>query len=220
VFAPHPDDETFGCGGTIAKKIKEGCEVIVVVMTNGRNALSKLFGIKSNPTPSELKEIRRKELEKAAKILGIKQENLLFLDFDDGALEKNELKAREKIIEILKENYPAEIYYPYEKDRHPDHQVTNRLVRSSIKSLDINVAGYRYSIYPKFWHLDPIMDNILNFFKHNMICVDISEFLPLKKAAIKEFKSQISLITSRQKKPIIDKIERFLKNKETFYIEK
>ena len=58
VFAPHPDDETWGCGGSIAKKISEGFEVIVVILTDGRYAFSEIFGINSDPTPEELKEIR------------------------------------------------------------------------------------------------------------------------------------------------------------------
>jgi len=218
VFSPHPDDETLGCGGTIAKKITEGFEVIIIVMTDGRYAFSKLLGIKSNPTPIELKEIRKKELIKAAKILGVKQENLLFLDFVNGDLKKNQLKAEKKIIEILKRTLPAEVYYPHERDEHPDHRVTNRLVKNSIKKLKLDVTGYEYLIYPKFLNLNLITERILNFFKRNIIWIDISEFLPLKKKAIKEFKSQISIISKKQKKPVIDEIERFLKNEEKFYI--
>jgi len=51
IFAPHPDDETLACSGTIIKKIAEGCEVYIVFMTDGGNALLKLFGISSNLTP-------------------------------------------------------------------------------------------------------------------------------------------------------------------------
>ncbi|MEM2914808.1 MAG: PIG-L family deacetylase, partial [Candidatus Bathyarchaeia archaeon] len=58
IFAPHPDDETFGCGGTIAKRVSEGYEVFIIVMTDGRYAYLKLLGVESDPTPEELRETR------------------------------------------------------------------------------------------------------------------------------------------------------------------
>ena len=35
ILAPHPDDETFGCGGTIARKLAAGATIHVIVMTDG-----------------------------------------------------------------------------------------------------------------------------------------------------------------------------------------
>jgi LmbE family N-acetylglucosaminyl deacetylase len=42
VFAPHPDDEVFGCGGVMAKRIFEGYDVFVVFLTDGRNSLREI----------------------------------------------------------------------------------------------------------------------------------------------------------------------------------
>jgi LmbE family N-acetylglucosaminyl deacetylase len=89
VFAPHPDDETLGCGGTIARKISEGYEVIIAIMTDGRYALLRVGG-SCSPTPDELVQIRRKEAEKATKILGVPSEKLLFFDFEDRKLREHE----------------------------------------------------------------------------------------------------------------------------------
>ncbi|MCW3986032.1 MAG: PIG-L family deacetylase [Candidatus Bathyarchaeota archaeon] len=221
VFAPHPDDETWGCGGTIAKRISEGYEVTIVVITDGRYAFSKVLGINSDPTPDELKEIRKEEVKRATRILGVPEEKLVFLDFEDGKLERNEMEAQEKVIEILREN-PAsvEVYFPYERDYHLDHRVTNRIVRKSIKKLGLHAMIYQYSIAQKYGRIGPLIDIFLNLFRHNMIRVDISEFLPLKEAAVKEFKSEISIISSRQKRPLVDKIGKLLKNEEIFYIDK
>ena len=71
VFSPHPDDETLGCGGTIAMKIKKGYNVSIVFMTDGRNALLEKFDIRSNPSPQKLKGIRKEEAKQATKILGV-----------------------------------------------------------------------------------------------------------------------------------------------------
>jgi LmbE family N-acetylglucosaminyl deacetylase len=220
VFSPHPDDETFGCGGTIAKKISEGYEVIIVIMTDGRYSFFVRLGIESDPTPEELKQIRKGEVKRATKFLGVPEENLLFLDFVDGLLEKDEREAHKKVFEILKENPPpVEVYYPYEKDCHLDHRVTNRIVRNVIRELGIQPMEYRYSVLRIHARIGPLMDTFFNFFKRNMIHVDISKFLPLKKAAISEFKSEVSTISSRQVNRLNGNVAKYLKKNEIFFVD-
>jgi len=217
VFAPHPDDETLGCGGTIAKKLSEGYEAVVVYMTDGKHAFSKLFNVNSEPTPSELKEIRKEEARRAARILGLQEENLYFLDFEDGALGQKKAEAQQQVIEILSKHLPVEVYFPSEKDVNPDHHTTNKIVRNSINKLGLLALKYRYSIAQRYSRIGPLMDTLLNIVKHDLIHVDVSKFLPLKEAAIKEFKSQITIISSKQERPVLENIEKFLTGKETFY---
>lgn len=220
VFAPHPDDETLGCGGTIAKKISEGYEVIIVVMTDGRYAFLSVLGIESDPTPEELAEIRKEEVIRAIGILGVPEGNLIFLNFEDGTLEINEEKAEEKVAEVLSKNLPMEVYFPYKRDSHPDHRATYRVVKNSIRKLSLSTLSCQYSILHKYSRIGPIIDALLNLLNQKVIRVDVSKFLSLKEAAIKEFKSEISIISSRQEKPLDNKIEKFLKSKETFYVDK
>lgn len=218
MFAPHPDDETWGCGGTIAKRISEGYEVSIVVMTDGRYAFLTMLGIDSDPTPEELKEIRKEEVKRATGILGVPEENLIFLNFVDGTLENNTEKAEEKVTEILSKNHPVEVYSPCKKDAHPDHRAAYRIVRNSIRKLGISAVTYQYSIGQKYSRIGPIIDALLNLLKHNMVRVDISKFLSLKETAAKEFKSELATISSKQQNPIADDVKKFLKRKETFYI--
>jgi len=222
VFAPHPDDETFGCGGTIAKRISEGYDVLVVVMTDGRYSLLKVLGIDSNPTPEEVKEIRREEVKRATRILGVPEENLILLDFIDGTLEDNEKEAEKKVFEILSENHPVEVFSPYKKDGHPDHRATYRIVKNSIEKLGIPTKMYQYSILHKYAQFGPIIDTLLSLLRHNRVYEDITQFLHIKEAAVKQFNSELGLISHRQKNPITDikSIKKFLKNKELFYIDK
>jgi len=222
VFAPHPDDETFGCGGTIAKRVREGYEVLVVVLTDGRYAFLEELGIDSDPTPEELKEIRKEELKRVVKILGVREENLFFLDFEDGTLDKNEEKAEEKVMEILSKNSPVEVYFPYEKDCHPDHCATNRIVRNSIKELGLPTRMYKYSILRRYARVGPLIDALLNLFRRNMIRVDISEFLSLKVEAANELESMVSITSSNQIKPVLCArvVKKLLKREETFFIDK
>lgn len=219
VFAPHPDDATLGCGGTIAKRVREGYDVLIVVLTDGRYAFSEVLGIDSDPTPEELGEIRKEEKRRAVRILGVREENLFFLDFEDGTLEKNEGKAEEEVMEILSKNPPVEVYFPYEKDCHPDHRATNRIVKNSIKKMGLSTMGYKYSITRMRARVGPPIDTLLNLFKRNMIHVDISKFLHLKIEAANELKSEVSIISARQKRPVLKEIKKFLKSEETFFID-
>ena len=70
-FAPHPDDESLGCGGTIIRRLREGYSVKLVVMTDGSHSHSTVLNIHDEPTPTELARIRKQELLNAVNILGI-----------------------------------------------------------------------------------------------------------------------------------------------------
>jgi LmbE family N-acetylglucosaminyl deacetylase len=220
VFAPHPDDETLGCGGTIAKKLAVGYEVIIVVMTDGRFLLLKSFGIDDDPSPEQVKEIRRGEVLRATKILGVPEKNIVFLDFVDGTLKENEEIVEEKVAAILEKHVPSEVYFPFERDGHPDHQATNRIVRRAVKTLGIKPIMYCYTIMHRAARFGPIIEFLASIFKRDRIYVDVSEFLPLKKEAVKEFKSELTAISPKQSKPHSKDFKKFLKKKEIFYIDK
>lgn len=218
VFAPHPDDETFGCGGTIAKRVSEGFNVLVVIMTDGRNLFKNVLNIEDDPPPDVVKEIRRKEVLKATEILGVQNDNLIFLDFEDGFLSNYEVEAKEKVCKILSRYQPVEIYLPFKNDSHPDHRTANRIVKNCVKKLNWEREMYQYCILHKFARVGPIFEKLSGFFRKNIVKVDVSQFIKLKEMAIKEFKSEFSIISSRQNKPLEDKIDKYLKKNEVFFI--
>lgn len=78
IFA-HPDDESFGPSGTLAKFSKTH-DTYIICVTNGE-------GGNSNSKNKKLGDIRKKELFKSAKHLGIK--DIIFLGFEDGNLCNN-----------------------------------------------------------------------------------------------------------------------------------
>jgi LmbE family N-acetylglucosaminyl deacetylase len=227
VFAPHPDDETLGCGGTIARKLSEGYDISVVFLTDGRHSLAEL-GMFSSPTPFEMKEIRREDAMRATKILGLREKDLVFLVFEDKTLRKHEKLVQERIVEILKDISPVEVFFPQAKEYNIDHRVTNILIRRAIEKLDVHPVEYQYIIAWKFplyllVHVtnerifDLMMSKVL---EGDLIHVDISKFLDLKQMAIKEYKSQIAVLSDRQKRPALKNsfIKRFLKNQEKFFV--
>lgn len=219
VFAPHPDDGVLGCGGTIAKRISQGYDVLMVVLTDGRYAFSNVLGINSNPTPEDMKAIRMEEVKNGIKVLGMSEKQLLFLNFEDSSLESNEREVKQKILKILKENHPVEVYFPCDKEYHKDHLVTNRVLEGACKELNLNAVKYKYSITQRYARLGPLMDSLLNLFKRNMVSCDISSYLSLKEEAVSKFKSKF-LLLSKQKKLTTASFRKFLKEKETFFIDK
>jgi LmbE family N-acetylglucosaminyl deacetylase len=216
VFAPHPDDEVLGCGGTILKRVTEGYEIILVVLTDGRHALS-YFGIHSNPTPEEIKQVRLNEMLRATRILGISPKNLFLWNFEDGQLSSNKKEVASRVCEILKQVQPIEIYFPYEKDEHVDHQITGLIIQQCLKESNISPLGYRYSLAHNYSRLEHFKARIRNLLKHDPIFVDVSGFLQQKTLALKEYKSQTSLSYATQKQPVICNVSRFLRKHEIFY---
>jgi LmbE family N-acetylglucosaminyl deacetylase len=228
VFAPHPDDEILGCGGTIAKRISEGYDISIIFMTDGRNSLMEI-GVCSHPSPFELKDIRKAEAKRAAKILGIKEEKLFFLDFEDGALLRSEDLAKQRILEFLS-NFPDEVYLPQENEFHIDHRVTNRLVKSVIKKLNFHPLEFHYAIawlYPLNLLVRVRPDSLQNLImskllKKNVVAVDVSDYLSLKKAALEEYQSQIKILADGQRRAALKNsfLKRFLQDKEKFFVER
>lgn len=228
VFAPHPDDEVLGCGGTIATRLKDGYDVSVVFLTDGRNSLRDI-GVVSEPSPSELKELREEEARRSSRVLGIPQENLVFLRIEDGTLEKNEKLARAKIDELLKSS-PEEVFFPQEREFNIDHRATNHLVQESIRRVGVHPLEYQYiiawlyplNILPRV-HPEPLQNKIMStILRRNVVCIDISDFLSSKKAALDEYQSQLSILSRKQKRPALKDtfVKRFLRNKEVFFVAK
>ncbi|RLI68222.1 hypothetical protein DRO91_09310, partial [Candidatus Heimdallarchaeota archaeon] len=170
VFAAHPDDETIGCGGTVAKLSKEE-EVISVIFSLGQ----------SWPPwkeKSKVISIRTKEARKASRILGIKKQYSLDLrdmkilhDFDE--YKKKELKN------IFKKHSPDKVFYHSEFDGHPDHLAVNSILKDFLKQINYQGKEFKYEI------------NLWNWFKYNPYYIfDITDTFERKMRAIKVFKSQ------------------------------
>jgi LmbE family N-acetylglucosaminyl deacetylase len=229
VFAPHPDDETLGCGGAIMKKIKEGYGLFIVFMTNGASGSDySHYGMTSGLTRQELKEIRKQEAKNACDILGVDSRNLFFLDFEDRTLMRNREAAQEKVTEILRMLSPVEVYFPHKKDQNNDHLATNSIVKRSFENLPKQPAKYEYVIWAlsemsrraRFWVSIKDKMGTLSEDGSSRVNIDVLEFLRLKRKALDEYKSQTTLFFPEQKHTILAKsfLDNFLTGKEVFYL--
>ncbi len=117
----HPDDETFGPGGTIAKYASEGANVYLATATRGE------VGMLGEPPVTDrahLGEVRTAELQCAAGILGIRK--VSFLGFVDGQLASTPREQIvEKAVEQIRWTRPQVVigFGPGGVSGHPDHQV-------------------------------------------------------------------------------------------------
>ena len=147
VFAPHPDDEVLGCGGTIARKALAGTDVRVVIMTDGRTSHAHLID------PEQLVLIRRAEAGAAARELGLDPTTCTFLDFPDGELHRHRTPAIAAVSDLLGSFQPDEVYVPHRDDRQPDHVATYHIVQSALRRHAPAVRMFEYPVW--LWHAWP-----------------------------------------------------------------
>ena len=116
----HPDDESLGMGGTLAKYAAEGIETYLVTATRGERGW---FGDEEdNPGLEALGKMRETELRNAAKELGIRE--VKFLDYLDGDLDQADpAEAVAKIVTHLRRVQPQVVitFDPNGAYGHPDH---------------------------------------------------------------------------------------------------
>jgi LmbE family N-acetylglucosaminyl deacetylase len=144
VVAPHPDDDTLSCGGTIARKRSLGVDVAVAVLTDGAFANRDLID------HSELTDLRGREEIASLDKLGVGPHRVWFLGHRDGALRREELSAADRLVPIVDEVRPAEVFVTASDDGHPDHEAAYRIVKRARSA-----AGSDAEIveYPVWWWL-------------------------------------------------------------------
>ena len=122
VVTAHPDDSEFGAGGTIAKLVKDGCEVTYVIVTNGNKGSSD-----RTMTPERLALIRAEEQRNAARTLGVSR--IEFLGYPDCEVEDTRDLRRDVTRQIRK--WRPDLLIAMNPNRtynlggsHRDHRVT------------------------------------------------------------------------------------------------
>jgi len=124
-IAPHPDDESIGCGGTLHLHSKRGDRVVVVFLTSGE------LGLKHLPR-AEAWRIREREARQAVKILGLAA-NPIFLRRPDWCVGDDVKGAALALRPVLKRESPELILLPHPAEWHPDHKAALPVVRAALK---------------------------------------------------------------------------------------
>lgn len=212
VIAPHPDDETLGCGATIARKVQAKRRVNVMVCTDGRHSHHS-----SLIPPNDLAQIREVECTEACKTLGVPKEDIEFLRYEDSHLSHRMDDLFHEITDAVAACKPDEILSPSPIDRNPDHRaiaaVMDELVRRGVVScpvLEYPVWFWTARAWAKDSHGSPmaVLPTILmpSRAAHSLRPVQISTegFLDIKREALAKHKSQVSNLTGEQDWAVLD----------------
>jgi LmbE family N-acetylglucosaminyl deacetylase len=134
VLAPHPDDETIGCGAALYMHSQIGCHIRVVFLTDGR------FGRLTGMSEEETVLARRNEAQAAAAVLGIQE--VVFWDYKDELLQCT-AESVQRLRDELQEYQPELVYLPHVLDEHRDHWITNKIFIAAAQDTPLrNVLGY------------------------------------------------------------------------------
>jgi len=186
VFA-HPDDESFGPGGSIAEWTSEGARVQVVCVTRGEAGINGVGG--------DLAMVREKELLAAVAILGI--EKVEFLDFVDGEIGNNDLSKLEKLITDKMRRFGPDLVVTYDLNGvsgHLDHIAVASATTQAFKKTKIAEKIYYYTLTRE--RTDLVEEYFVHFPDGKLrreidLVVDVSSVWEIKVRAMREHKSQI-----------------------------
>jgi LmbE family N-acetylglucosaminyl deacetylase len=185
VLAPHADDETLGCGGTIARLAGEGHEVVVGLITGQGQAPHPLFS-------KDVFDTIQSELRDACDVLGVARIEMLDLPtvlLPD--LPRHVLNHA--ITELIRREEPSMLFVPFPLDLHGDHREVFHA--ASIAWRPYLPSGHRIrEVYcyevPSETHLN--IPYVEQAFVPN-VYFDISEWLEVKLSALERFESQSQL---------------------------
>lgn len=135
VFAPHPDDEILGCGGTLALLRQKGCSIKVIFVTDGSGAGS---------LDADAPLIRRKEAIESLATLGIN--DMEFLDEPDGGF-RNSSQFETKVDTLLHQFNPDWLFLPSVLDYHRDHVAIGHAVLNCWQRCETSSRAFIYEIW-------------------------------------------------------------------------
>lgn len=154
ILAPHPDDETIGCGGLITRLCNEGNPPYVIIMTGGGGSLDGHAEIKEE----EIIKARRQLTLNSAKELGLPESNIHFLDFKDGSIGKRSQLEMDRLRELIEDLKPDNILVPHSGEGWPDHLTVREIGMQIAKECSYgspNVIEYCvWMWYYNVWNLD------------------------------------------------------------------
>lgn len=184
VFAPHPDDEVIGCGGTIARYVSEGAEVYVCIATSGKPPVFDNSEAAKNGWPC----LNYPESKKCHDLLGIKE--TFYLQFPAVFLEKeSRYEVNKKILEVILKVRPDIVFMPHFGDMQKDHLVVAEAVMVAVRPKHEHIVKTVYA-YETLSETEWNIPHATNAFIPN-VYVDISKFLDKKLEALGCYASQL-----------------------------
>lgn len=153
IFAPHPDDELIGAGGSLLKWKDEGNEVHIIYLSDGRAAYTYeranenlIETEKTKISENELAQIRMREVDKITEFLDIPSQNVHKFKFPDQKVGENKEAAVNLSKSIIRD--ADRLVIPSNHNPHVDHQATFEIAVQTAQELDLQeIEFYVYAVY-------------------------------------------------------------------------
>jgi len=182
VIAAHPDDETLGAGGTIAKHVANGDEVSVLILGEGIASRKQ----KKEDSRSEIDSLRRDARRALAK-LGVT--DVIFHDFPDNRFDTLALLDIVKVVEKVVSEKKSEVVYTHHgRDLNIDHCITFNAVMTACRPFGSSVK--KILCFEVLSSTEWNAQTAATVFLPNLF-VDVSDTLGKKVSALKEYKSEL-----------------------------
>ncbi|MDE3074070.1 MAG: PIG-L family deacetylase [Chloroflexota bacterium] len=189
VVAAHPDDADIGCGGTMARWARAGKEIVYVICTHGDKGSSD-----PDMTSERLAEMREREQETAARLIGVKE--VRFLDGRDGELELT-LAFRKTITEMVRLYRPDVIFthdptiHLYDRGHlnHPDHRVVGTTTLDVVYPISRDALHYPDQL-ARGLRSHEVHDVYLFMANQPNMAFEITEMIDVKVQALQQHRSQ------------------------------
>ena len=212
VLAPHPDDESLGCGGLIAEASCSFIPPVVAILTDGAGSHPNSRAYTSN----RLRTLRENETRCALGCLGLPQECLVFLGYPDTKAPHDGpamIRAAESVAELAVTSGCTTLAVSWRHDPHCDHAAAALIAEQACR-----LTSLRLLAYPIWgWTLPPEME--IDAAAISGFRLDVGRHMASKRRAIEAHRSQYAgIITDDpdgfQMPP--DFIARFLLPTETY----
>jgi LmbE family N-acetylglucosaminyl deacetylase len=159
LFAPHPDDESLGCGVLLQRAVRGGAAIRVIYATDGEDNPWPQRGVlrkwRLNGTDRQRwGKWRRAEALAALRVLGVRADDVRFIGLPDQQLSlllmRNCRTILDRFADIIDEFDPTDLFVPSLADTHPDHSalaVMLRLVMALSHACDARTRIWHYIVH-------------------------------------------------------------------------
>ena len=187
VVAPHPDDESLGCGGLIAQATTLGLVVHIAVVTDGAASHP---GSDTHPQ-NWLRQLRRDETLAAASVLGVPADQVSFLDVRDGQAPQRGRGAwaiGQRLASLARDVAAQTIFTSWNYDTHPDHVAAH--CYASVAARETQASLFSYPVWA--WMLPP--DTLMPDLRCKGFSIDITPHIAIKRNAVLQHRSQTTAL--------------------------
>lgn len=185
VVAPHPDDETLGCGGAIALLRQLDLPVSVLVISDGTRSHPNSC---KYPAPA-LKNLREQETVAALTLLAVEVEAITFFELPDCGIPTPEDSQYQDAIALCQDYLThlasTTIFLPWRGDRHRDHRAAWKLIDDASQGLSYSPRLIEYSIWSENLQKPDRLNESVKAWR-----LDISNVVAQKQQAIAQYRSQ------------------------------